>query len=148
MKSIYQYLYESINTSSHKHYTKFPKSKEELKQMIEAEISKNGYQCSLNHIDVSRITDMSRLFYNSNFNGDISGWDVSSVEDMYCMFAQSEFNGDISSWDVSNVTDMSYMFAQSEFNGDISSWDVSNVKNMRYMFKDSVLEKNPPKWYH
>ena len=124
MKSIYQYLYESINTSSHKHYTKFPKSKEELKQMIEAEISKNGYQCSLNHIDVSRITDMSRLFYNSNFNGDISGWDVSSVEDMYCMFAQSEFNGDI------------------------SSWDVSNVKNMRYMFKGSVLEKNPPKWYH
>ena len=124
MKSIYQYLYESINTSSYKHYTKFPKSKEELKQMIEAEISKDGYQCSLNHIDVSRITDMSRLFYNSNFNGDISDWDVSSVEDMYCMFAQSEFNGDI------------------------SSWDVSNVKNMRYMFKDSVLEKNPPKWYH
>ena len=124
MKSIYQYLYESINTSSHKHYTKFPKSKEELKQMIEAEISKNGYQCSLNHIDVSKITDMSRLFYNSNFNGDISGWDVSSVEDMYCMFAQSEFNGDI------------------------SSWDVSHVKNMRYMFKGSVLEKNPPKWYH
>ena len=124
MKSIYQYLYESINTSSHKHYTKFPKSKEELKQMIEAEISKNEYQCSLNHIDVSRITDMSRLFYNSNFNGDISGWDVSSVEDMHCMFGQSKFNGDI------------------------SSWDVSHVKNMRYMFKDSVLEKNPPKWYH
>ena len=43
-------------------------------------------------------------------------WDVSNVTDMSFMFCDSEFNGDISNWNVSNVTDMSYMFCDSEFN--------------------------------
>ena len=43
------------------------------------------------------------------------------------MFRDSEFNGDISNWDVSNVTDMNRMFQKSQFNGDISNWNVSNV---------------------
>lgn len=33
----------------------------------------------LNFIDTSLIKDMSRLFKNSEFNGDISKWDVSNV---------------------------------------------------------------------
>jgi len=36
------------------------------------------------------------------------------------MFWESDFNGDISQWDVSNVTDMTDMFNNSMFNGDIS----------------------------
>ena len=51
------------------------------------------------------------MFFNSQFNGDISKWDVSNVTNMSCMFDyNSQFNGDISKWDVSNVTDMSNMF--------------------------------------
>ena len=149
MKEIKTYIIEKLkvgvrNTTKH---TLFPKTKEELKQMINAEISKNGNECSLNHIDVSEITDMSRLFNSSIFNGDISEWDVSNVKDMHRMFQYSKFNGDISNWDVLNVKDMRYMFEYSKFNGDISNWNVSNVKNMRYMFLDNPLEKNPPKWY-
>ena len=149
MKTFKQHILEKLkvsakNTTKH---TLFPETKDELKQMIEDEISKNGNECSLNHIDVSKITDMSFLFHYSEFNGDISEWDVSSVRDMYSMFDSSKFNGDISNWDVSNVRTMSYMFFNSKFKRDISGWNVSNVEYMGSMFKNSPLINNPPKWY-
>ncbi len=73
-----------------------PKTKEELIEIIERTIKEDGNKCNLNFIDTSSITDMSFLFQNSNFNGDISHWNVRKVENMSCMFAGSRFNGDIS----------------------------------------------------
>ena len=86
------------------------KDKKHLKSLIHQEMEKNGPNCDLNHIDVSNVTDMASMIWNSKFNGDISNWDVSNVTDMCAMFAYTTFNGDISKWDVSNVTDMGYMF--------------------------------------
>ena len=43
------------------------------------------------------------MFWNSQFNCDISKWDVSKVKDMREIFKNSKFNGDISKWNVSNL---------------------------------------------
>ena len=128
---------------SKKHY---PKTKEELKDLIEELIKERGNEADLNDIDVSRITDMSHLFADSKFNGNISNWDVSRVRNMRSMFCASQFNGNISKWDVSGVEDMELMFAGSQFNGNISNWDVSGVKEMRWMFWDSKFNGNISKW--
>src|SRR5574344_780038 len=90
-------------------YNYHPKDKDELKQIIEERIKQEGPECDLNDIDVSNITNMSGMFYGSNFNGDISKWDVSKVTDMRYMFCGSEFNGDISKWNVSKVNNMNGM---------------------------------------
>ena len=99
-----------------------PKNKVELKKIIEDTIKEQGYDCDLNFIDTSKITDMSKLFCVSNFNGDISKWDVSNVKDMLAMFCGSTFNGNISKWDVSDVRDMSGMFNHSPLEGNEPDW--------------------------
>ena len=123
-----------------------PTNKKELEKLIKQRMKEQGPNCNLNDIDVSEIKDMSSLFYNSEFDGDISKWDTSNVMFMDSMFEGSEFNGDISKWDVSNVKDMHSMFYNSSFEGDISKWNVSRVKDMGYMFVGSPLEGNEPSW--
>ena len=59
-----------------------PNSKDELKAEIKRAIREHGTNVDLNYIDATLITDMSRLFENSDFNGDISKWDVSNVKYM------------------------------------------------------------------
>ena len=149
MKSINNYISEKlvINRNTKLQYEYFPKTKEELQDIIEQRIEEDGNECNLNDIDVSKITDMSYLFIRqSNFNGDISEWDVHNVEIMQGMFERSTFNGDISNWDVSNVNSMYCMFYHSKFNKDISKWDVSNVEIMSGMFEESNFNQDISNW--
>ena len=115
MKSLSSYIQEKLiikksNKQSNNNYKYFPKTKEELKDIIVNRIKAEGNKVDLNDIDVSEITDMSELFRETNFNGDISKWDVSNVTNMRAMFYGCEsFNQDISNWDVSNVVDSDNM---------------------------------------
>ena len=150
MKSLKSCIQEKlIIKKSNNNYKYFPKTKEELKDIIVKRIKTEGNEVDLNDIDVSKITDMTSLFGGTNFNGNISVWDVSNVTNMRSMFLNCKaFNQDISGWDVSNVTDMRYMFfGCEEFNQDISTWDVSGVNNISYIFNGCPIEeKYKPKF--
>ena len=61
-------------------YNYHPKTKDELKDLINQLIEERGNEGDFNDIDTSEITDMSDLFNSiDKFNGDISNWDVSKV---------------------------------------------------------------------
>ena len=105
--------------------------------------------------DVSRITDMNRMFSSqmlssvAEFNSDVSNWDVSRVTNVYAMFwGAASFNSDLCMWDVPSVTDMDYTFFHAAaFQSDISKWDVSRVQGMYCMFWGAELfDSDISKW--
>ncbi len=102
---------------------------------------------NISNWDVSRVTNMSRLFFrdhlflDNNFNETLN-WDVSNVRNMDFLFdmCHNFNNGGVPlNWNVSNVESMNYMFNScSRFNQPLvtnnNPWDVSNVKSMHFMF--------------
>ena len=154
MKNLNAYIHENtcINeklTIVHKSYSCAPKTKDELRTIIEERLADDP-NVDLNDIDVSGITDMSYLFYGLNpHNIDISQWDVSNVEDMKFMFYRCEyFNSDLSNWDVSNVKYSFCMFEQClKFDSDLSNWNVSKIYDMDDMFFDCRSMAKLPTWY-
>ena len=114
---------KNIKINNYKYH---PKDRDELEKLVKKLIEERGNEADLNDIDTSDIEDMSKIFYASKFDGDISKWNVSNVKSMYKMFTRSKFTGK---------------------NGDISNWDVSNVEKNFAMFRFSPIDKNRPKWY-
>ncbi|MBN1499781.1 MAG: BspA family leucine-rich repeat surface protein [Spirochaetes bacterium] len=95
---------------------------------------------SMNKWNVSRVTDMSEMFWNAySFNQNIGDWDVSNVTGMMLMFYNAySFNQNIGRWNVSNVTDMQLMFSNAYvFNQNIGNWNVSKVILTRFMFDNA-----------
>ena len=100
---------------------------------------------SVEYINTSSITTMSRMFYNckSLTSLDASNWDTSQATNMYYMFngCQSLTSLDLSSFNTSLVTNMNSMFrdcsALASLN--VSSFNASLVTNMTYMFYNCKL---------
>jgi len=92
--------------------------------------------------DVSAITDMSGLFYDTSFDDDISDWDVSRVTNMRSMFhGASAFNQPLNAWDVSRVKYMQGMFQIAEsFNQPLNDWAVASVRQDEVGMKDMFTE--------
>ena len=64
MKSLVHYIQEKLIIKKNKtaSYKYFPKTFQELREIIEKRIKDEGNGVDLNDIDVSNITDMSKLF--------------------------------------------------------------------------------------
>ena len=88
-----------INKDINNHYYNYhPTSKDELEKLIYKLIKERGDDADLNDIDTSKIIDMSYLFYEFEFNGDISNWDVSKVKNMRDMFYNSPLEKNPPKW--------------------------------------------------
>ena len=79
-------------------YTEITRNKKELQDLIKERIEREGVKADLNDIDVSQITDMSYMFLDSEFNGDISNWNVGRVRDMRYMFDDSPLEKNPPKW--------------------------------------------------
>jgi len=81
--------------------------------------------------NVSAVTSMAHVFYNTNCNPDISNWDVSAVKEFKYMFTRAvAFNQDLTSWDVGNGQIFEGMFYDAPaFNHNLSTWNVTNGQN-------------------
>ena len=120
MRTLANHINEALkigkNISKFSTYSYKPKTKEELKKIVNERIDKDDLDCDLNDIDTSLITDMSGLFYDSVFNGNISYWDVSNVTNMSHMFMKSKFNQDISNWKINKNCDTYNIFCECPIN--------------------------------
>lgn len=98
------------------------------------------FRGDISNWNVSNVTNMAKMFYDSRVNPNISGWDVSNVTNMNKMFSQAvKFNQPIENWDVSKVKDMTGMFESAAgFNRPIGTWDVNNVSDMDFMFTSAT----------
>ncbi len=120
--------------------------RDHLMRLIGEHLRTQGAAASLNHLDVSHVTDMDYVFSHSAFNGDISQWNTSSVKSMCGMFMGSAFNKNISCWDTARVADMSHMFESASFRGELGHWNVGNVRSMAHMFDGSVFNNDLSSW--
>lgn len=123
-----------------------------IKELVKKEISiqsANGNLINLNHIDTSKVTEMSDLFWGYTLDFEVSEWDVSHVTNMNHMFAGcSNFNCDISAWKVSELTNAKSMFSGCEhFNCDIGDWKLDKLFNADFMFNFCVnFDQDLSKW--
>lgn len=131
-------LYEYLLSKSKKTDGHVKATNETIAKLVLDSIKQYGTGVDLNFIDTSEVTDMSNLFDQEDFEGNVSEWDVSNVTNMAFMFSCcGHFRGDLSRWETKKVTNMFAMFKGcDEFDGSgIENWDVSKVTDMSDMFR-------------
>lgn len=140
MKKLTQYLSTNIKQ------TKILVNDSNIKTILEEELNRLGSNADLNHIDVSGVTDMHKLFRLTRFSGNVSKWDVSQVVNMAQMFQGTVgFECDLGEWNTENVKDMSRMFSlDSKFTGKgLENWNVEKVEKTDMMFSGCTLFNAP-----
>ena len=142
-----------------------------LDRLIEFKMILDGLECDLNDINVSKVMDMSELFKDSPFNGDISKWVVPIECNLKDIFKNSEFekSGKIEAWfrhvseewirmsknsvgrlvaenrtHLERLIESKMMLYGSEC--DLNDIDVSKVMDLRGLFWNSPFNGDISKW--
>lgn len=92
--------------------------------------------------------DRALLIQRRDEGKDLTKVCVSNVTDMSFLFFDSEFNQPIGNWDVRNVIDMDWMFRSSNFNQPINEWCVVAIPAEPANFSNNSLlsAENKPVW--
>ena len=122
-------------------------NEQQLLLLIKQEMSTQGPECDLNHLEIGAAHALSWVLVHSQFNGNILQWDNSNLTNMSGLFHHCDFNDDLSKWDTSKVRNMTHMFADSQFNQDICRWNTARVINMYAMFYKSLFNGDISGWY-
>jgi len=123
---------DAITSEDHPFYAIYRCDRESLCKIV----LRCPFQMNLNWIDVSQLEDFHGIFFNKNFNGDISLWKLDHARDLTGMFSYSSIQVDVSKWKFPKVTNMSQMFMSACLNDtDLSQWEFPNVENTSYMFR-------------
>lgn len=100
--------------------------------------------------DVSKVTDMRRLFFGSVLFSDISGWDVSNVIDFSEMFKNATIhNVSLKDWNVEKALSMYSMFEGATFENEtigIEEWKLNGNVDLRRAFYMSSLKLKLENW--
>ena len=104
--------------------------------MLETIIKDRGPSADFNDLDVSNVTDFSRLFANMEFSGKIDRWNMSSAIDISGMFQNAVFTGTLANWDPVNVKRAAFAFAGASIRHlDVSQWQMEHLEDGTGMFE-------------
>lgn len=103
---------------------------------------------SLSNWDTSKVTDMTRMFMLSGYNGPLTGWSFGTNAILTSMFESSlNFNHDISTWEASNVMLVDRMFANTTaFQIDLDNVAFDKCVNFNEMFLNSTFNGSVNNW--
>lgn len=117
-----------------------------IKQYIQNSYGRNTLKFSATDVpDLSVCKSLKGLFYNTDFNQDISLWNVSNVKDFsFTFFNAIQFNQPLNNWNMTNANNMQSMFENAiSFNQPLDKWDVSNLEKMQAVFKNASKFNQP-----
>lgn len=150
MKSINNFISEALRINKNiqtRNYTDFPKTKEDLKKIIQTRYNDNiesSDTMNLNDIDVSAIKDFSDLFDNMNLFLvkvlDVSNWEVSNATNISYMFRDLRNVEEIKvdNWNVTEIRKFVGVFSlcKNLKKINLSNWNPRSAQTMKYMFND------------